>query len=337
MEERLRWHSGQVVEWRNVAPYSIAHLVGEAGNIHIAETGRFHVYWHRELNGIRVLVHHGGEQGFATLQKAKHQHERVIAGYSGINIDISPEEMEEGVVPDRNLAQLTQQMSLEIPGEQQLVGGWISVIQRATRDLTTARSAGKISFIRESLGELLQDRLGRSVNRYKRSAAEALQQGLAGTRPELLSGLTEAQLQLLLRTQEVLAITVGTMKRYNALEILEVSWNDIVVHLPEKYARAVKVLGDSTAIEARRTTVVNDLIHPQTGIRTRLAELKGEPYLSRASEFLEALDPIEQLWQERELPRLLIKLTQQAQEAQVWKDRVRNATEGPIFGRFALA
>lgn len=337
MEERFKWHIGQAVKWRKVAPYTISHLVGEAGNIHIAETGRFHVYWHRELlNGGKVLVHHGGEQGFVTLLAAKHQHERVITGYMGMNIDIPPEEMEEGVVPDRNLAQLTQQMSLEIPGEQQLVGGWIFTIQRATRDLTTARGAGKISFIRGSLEELLQDRLGRSVNRYKRSAAEALKQSLTGTRPELLSGLSEAQLQLLLRTQEVLAITVGTMKRYNALERLEVSWNDIVVHLPEKYARAVTVLGDSTA-EARGTRAINDLIDPQGGVRARLAELKGEPYLSRAREFLDALDPVEKLWQERQLPRLVEKLTQQAQEAQVWKERVRDATAGPIFGRFALA
>jgi len=43
-----RWRVEQQVEWRGVNPYTIKKLVGSAGNIHITETGRYHVYWHRE-------------------------------------------------------------------------------------------------------------------------------------------------------------------------------------------------------------------------------------------------------------------------------------------------
>lgn len=75
-KKQSHWEVGQRVEWNKINPYTIVGLVGKAGNIHISETGRYHVFWHREpVEGRRLLIHHGGPKGFEDLDAVKRQHE----------------------------------------------------------------------------------------------------------------------------------------------------------------------------------------------------------------------------------------------------------------------
>lgn len=339
MAER-NWLEGQMVSWPKVTPYIIIQIVGSAGNIHIAETGRYHVYWHREkmVGGSMQtqLIHHGGPDGFPILQAVKNQHERVILRYVGIAVDILPQEQEEGITPDQTFPQLAQRLRIEIPGEQQRVGDWVSTLQKVSRDLPQIRSHGALSQIREDLAKLLEGNLSRSLNRYKQLATSSLIHGLEGSRGALLSGLNEAQLNLLLRAQQIVSITLGTMQRYNDLERLQIGWNEIVSQLPSKSARVIDALAPTFDPQRRERAVIGNLYGPNLGIEAQLTQLKGEPYSSRAMRFLHDLQPARRLWEERN-DRLLSELMmRQLSEMEIWRRRVQEESTGVNFGKYNL-
>lgn len=99
----------------------------------------------------------------------------------GVKVDIPPEQQEEGVIPQPNRAfpELTPALEqLKIPGEQQLVTQWISTLQNVSRDLPQARTHGELTGIRADLEVLLEGKLGRSINRYKKAGVESLVTGL---------------------------------------------------------------------------------------------------------------------------------------------------------------
>lgn len=340
MVER-RWHEGQMVNWTKVTPYTIVQLIGPAGNTHIAETGRYHVYWHREtVVGDRIqtlLIHHGGPEGFPTLQAVKNQHERVILRYVGMAVDIPQEKEEEGTNPDQTFPQLAQRLRIEIPGEQQRVGEWVNTLQRVSRDLPQIRTHGALSQIREDLAGLLEGNLSRSLNRYKQSAAVSLVRGLKGSRGALLAGLNEAQLNLLLRAQQTISITLGTMQRYNDLERLQIGWNEIVTQLPSQSARVIDALAPTYDPQRRERAVVSNLYGPNSGIEVQLARLKGEPYYSKARSFLDVLSPSRRLWEERNDSALSKLMERYLPEMEIWKRRVCEESTGVNFGKYALA
>lgn len=335
-----RWKLGQEVRWRGVEPYTIVQLVGMAGNIHISETGRYHVYWHREKTiADRVtteLVHHGGPGGFPTLQAVKHQHERVILRYVGLSVDIPQQELEEGVIPDETFPLIAERLKIEIPGEQQRVGEWVQTLQRVSRDLPQIKTHGQLSQIRENLTGLLEGNLNRSLNHYKRAAAQSLIEGIVGSRGALLASLNEAQIQLLLRAQQSVSITLGTMQRYNDLERLQIIWNEIVQQLPSKFARAIDALKPYYDPQRQERAVTANLFGPNSGIEVQLAQFKGEPYFSKASDFLAALSPASRLWEARNDRQLSTLMSKQLAEVEVWKRRVQEETTGVDFGKYAL-
>lgn len=339
MGER-QWHEGQMVSWPKVTPYIIVQLIGSAGNIHVAETGRYHVYWHREkmVGGSMQtqLIHHGGPDGFPTLQTVKNQHERVILRYVGMAVDIPQEEEEEETIPDQTFPQLAQRLSIEIPGEQQRVGEWVNTLQKVSRDLPQIRSHGALSQIREDLAKLLEGNLSRSLNRYKQLAASSLVRGLEGSRGALLSGLNDAQLNLLLRAQQTVTITLGTMQRYNDLERLQIGWNEIVAQLPSKSARVIDALAPTYDPQRRERAVVGNLYSPNLGIEAQLAQLKGEPYSSRAMRFLYDLQPARRLWEERNDRSLSELMMRQLPEMEIWKRRIQEESTGVNFGKYNL-
>lgn len=339
-EEKGRWSVGQEVSWPKVAPYTIVLLVGSAGNIHITERGRYHVYWHRErMIGDRIqtqLIHHGGPDGFPTLQVVKNQHERVILQYVGMAVDIPPEEQEEGTTPDQTFPQLAQSLRIEIPGEQQRVGEWISILQKVSRDLPQIRTHGALTQTREDLAKLLEGNLSRSLNRHKQQAASSLVSGLEGSKGALLSGLNDAQLNLLLRAQQTVSITLGTMRRYNDLERIQITWNEVVAQFPSKSARVISALAPTYDPQRRERAVVSNLFGPNLGIETQLAQLKGEPYFSKAVRFLYALQPARRLWEERNDRALSELMMKQLPELEIWKRRIREEYEGVDFGRYNL-
>lgn len=338
-EKAAQWQEGQLVTWPKVEPYTITKLVREAGNIHISETGRWHVFWHRELaNGRQVLVHHGGSKGFTDLDTVKRQHERVILRYVGIAVEIPPEEQEEDIAPQVTFPEIAQSLrTLEIPGEQQNVSHWIETLQKTNRDLPQVRTHGDLGRIRDSLGGLLRGNLGRSINKYKRAAATSLENSLQGDRALLLGAVNEAQMQLLLRAQEIVAITLGTMQRYGDLERLQMFWNETIRRIPYIYSGAADILMRDYPQERRERRINIDILHPTVGVFGLLSELKGEPYHSKALQFIELRDRISQLWEERNLMLLAEELKKQAAEAQIWKQRVREQYEGVDFGKYDVS
>lgn len=340
VEQQRRWNERQVVEWPKVESYTIAKLVGDVGNIHISETGRYHVYWHREKitagQLTTELVHHGGRDGFSTLSAVKRQHERVILRYVGMAVDISPEEQEVGTTPDQTFPQLAQSLRIEIPGEQQRVVDWVNTLQKVSRDLPQIRTHGALSQIREDLAKLLEGNLSRSLNRYKQLATSSLVRGLEGSRGVLLSGLNDAQLNLLLRAQQSVSITLGTMQRYNDLERLQITWNETVTQFPSQYARVIDALAPTYDPQKRERAVVSNLFGPNLGIEVQLAQLKGEPYFSKAMSFLYVLSPSRRLWEERNDRALSELMMKQLPEMEIWKRRLQEESTGVNFGKYLL-
>ena len=87
-----------------------------------------------------------------------HQHERVILRYTGLSIqiplesaEIPPEEQKEGLpASGPTIPQIIEGFeTLEIPGEQHILRGWIQILQDANRDLPNVTVHGKLSLIRE--------------------------------------------------------------------------------------------------------------------------------------------------------------------------------------------
>lgn len=344
-----RWHQGQEVFWPKVHPYSIVQLVGEVGNIHISESGRYHVYWHRELpDGQTTLIHHGGLDGFATLSAVKHQHERVILRYTGMAIsvpleqqsEIPEEEKQEGTpTMGQDFPSLAAQLEqLRLPGEQQILGAWVGTLQNISQELPSVTNHGQLSQIRERLQDLLsQKSLVRSTNKYKQAAVTSLQ--ATGTRGGLLLGVNEAQMQLLKRAEQTVSITLGTMKRYNDLERLQISWNGIIDKLPGMAGQVVKVL-QRPILEPddglERAVNIN-IFHETLSLEAQLTQLRGEPYFSRAQELIEAISPVKRQWAQKDYQSMLGVLTEQTREIEIWRRRVKEEYEGVGFGRYNLS
>ena len=337
---------GDEIRWsEKVNPYRIAAMVGDAKNIHVADTGRYHVYWHREYwkNGrvVRKLIHHGGRDGFSDLNAVKGQHERVILRYTGMTIEIPSDQTEIGVAPDQNFPQLAKALTLEIPGEQQIIGSWIKTLQDVSRDLPQTTNHGKLTSIRDELAALLSGKLSTSINRHKSNAARTLETGLKGNKGELLMNVNKAQLELLIRAQEAVRITLGTMQRYNDLEKLQISWNGIVYQLPVICANAIRVLSPDTPAERIERVMNLSFVNPEQSIQSKLEQLKGEPYFNKAERFIHDLSPVKSLWQNRQqyssdYKEIITVLTKQAFELEIWKRKIHDENEGVNFRKYSL-
>lgn len=353
VEQTPRWQIGQEVVRPRVNPYTIVQLVGEVGNIHIDQRGRYHVYWHRELpDGQIVLIHHGGESGFGTLSAVKHQHERVILRYTGMVIGIPleqqneiPQEEQESGPPTlgRDFPTLATQLSeLRLPGEQQIVREWVGVLQDVSQDLPAVRSHGQLAQIREKLDKLLSEKgFVRSINRYKQAAAQSLERSLVGGRSDLLSGASEAQIQLLRRTEQTVAITLGTMKRYNDVERLQISWNEAVNRVVNICGNMSRVLNPNYRADWRDRALSSG-VESQVGIFAVLEALKGEPYFSKAQELIADLSPIRRLWEARldnpfAYGEMAKGLVEPLKELAIWRSRIQDEYTGVNFGKYALA
>lgn len=353
VEQTPRWQIGQEVVRPRVNAYTIVQLVGEAGNIHIDQKGFYHVYWHREHpDGQIVLIHHGGEDGFKTLSAVKHQHERVILRYTGMMISVPPDQLPE--VPQEELQTglpivggdfptlVRQLRELRLPGEQQKIREWVGVLQDVSQDLPTIRNHGQLTQIREKLDKLLQEKaLTRSTNRYKQAAAQSLQRGVGGDRGNLLSGAGEAQLQLLRRAEQTVAITLGTMKRYNDVERLQIFWNELVNKVLASLAHLSTVLNPTYRADFRDRALTTTL-EGNSSVFAMLDSLTGEPYYSRARKILDDLSPVKKLWEERhnnplsygEMPQVL---GEPLKEMAIWKERIQEEYTGVNFGKYSLS
>lgn len=348
-EGQSKWHKGQPVDWEGIEPYTIVRPVGEAGNIHISKTGRYHVYWHREgPDGKVMLIHHGGPSGFGTLAAVMHQHERVILSYTGLTIQLPleqvgevPEEEQKAGIPASGLTfpELIKDMkTLELPGEQQILGNWIKTLQNVNRDLPQVTTHGQLSEIREDLDKLRKD-LSRKKNPYKKGAGISLAKGLAGSKGQLLAGANEAQTELLQRVQQTVSIVVGTMKRYNELERLQIHWNRTVEGSLNMAGQLLNTLQSPDFIDSERINrmVASHILNKDLSIEVRLRQLEGEPYFSRAQGIIDSLAPLRRHWEERNLQKMIQVLTGQAKELEVWKRRVREEHTGINFGKYNLS
>ena len=349
MEQTPRWQVGQEVTLPRVNPYEIIQLVGPAGNIHISHIGRYHVFWHREKpDGSTILVHHGGPDGFASLRAVMHQHERVILRYTGLVItvpvsqqdEIPAEEKQSGLpIVGTDFPTLASQLEqLRIPGEQQLLHAWIGTLQNFSQELPTVSNHGRLTQIREELDDLLTKKsLIRPTGQYKRSAVASLE-GVKTGEISLTAGINEAQLGLLRRAEQTVAITLGTMKRYNDLERLQLSWNGVVGKLPGMSAHLIRLLqrSDLPADRLERAIKTN-LLDANVSLAGYLNQLKGEPYFKKAQEFIDNLSPVRKFWEARVTQRMLNVLIQQTQELEIWRRRIKEEHEGVGLGRYNVA
>lgn len=347
MEERRHWREGQKVSWPKVEPYTIVRLVGDAGNIQISEIGKYHVYWHRENDqGDSYLIHHGGRTGFGSLEAVMHQHERVILGYTGLTIQLPPEQVNElpeeehqtGIpVFGQTFPDIIGEMqALDLPGEQQTLGNWIKTLQDTNRDLPAVNSHGQLTRIREDLDSLRRN-LGRSINSYKKRAGTSLERGLSGSRGQLLFGVNEAQALLLQRAQQTVSIVVGTMKRYNNLEKLMIDWNNTVGRLPGMAGQLMRTLQSRDLYGDRLQRAVDaHILNGRSSIEAQLNQLQGEPYYSRAQEFAESFSPLRNLWEERNYAGMMRVLNREARELEIWRRRIRERYYGVNFGKYNL-
>lgn len=347
LEQDIRWQIGQEVSLPRVNSYQIIQLVGRAGNIHIDERGHYHVFWRRgDPDGRIVLIHHGGTDGFADLKAVKHQHERVILRYTGMAItvpfsqfdEIPPEEKQDGIpIQGQDFPTLAAQLNtVRLPGEQQVLQRWIGTLQDISQELPAVTNHGHLSQIRERLDKLLSETsLTRSINKYKQAAVSSLQTARIG-QVSLTSGVSEAQLQLLRRAEQTVAITLGTMERYNAVERLQISWNGVVDKLPGMAAFLLKKLQSPHLLpdDNLDKVVGRVILHESQSLQGQLNLLYGEPYFGKAQEFIDNLAPVKKCWQERNYQTMFNILTQQAQELEVWKRRVKEEHEGVGFGRY---
>lgn len=333
--------------------YIIWDFIGErkkGSNIHIRKNeagkedldGRYDVYWHSG----KYLIHHGGEPGFSTIKDVKRQHERVLLGYTGMVIqlpldsgEVPAEEQTEGiptsgiVLPEtiRNLR------SLEIPGEQQRLNRWIKILQDSNRDLPQVRVSGQLADIRKNLDKV-RKALWASLDPHKKSAGQKIEEGLAGSKGDLLLAANEAQTELLKRTQQTVSIVVGTMRRYDDLERKQIYWNGIVDSLPGIAGGVLKVLLMPSFIDAQRLerSVSNNILNEKIGIIGKLGELKGQPYYERAKAFLLAFSPLKELAEAGKYEPMIPLLEKQAGELQIWANRNREDNPVSDFGKYNL-
>jgi len=299
------------------------------------------------------LVHHGGAEGFKTLSSVKHQHERVILRYTGMMIAIPEdqqnemveEEQREGIpVMGGDFPTLIRELNqLRIPGEQQIIREWMRELQDINQALPNVTSSGQLTQMRESLQKLLTERsLTNARNRYKKEAVYSLSQSLA--RGSLLLGVNQAQLQLLKRAEQTVSITLGTMKRYNDLERLQIAWNGAIDKVIGELTHLSLALNPNYRSDRRESALKADLGDEKSkGILfADLESLKGEPYFSKAQLIIEALDPVKRLWQEREanplsygqMPEVLVK---PLQELAIWRGRIKEEYTGVNFGKYSLS
>lgn len=347
LKENAAWTLGQEVSWPKVGPYTITRLVGEAGNIHIAKNGRYHVYWHRDIsNSKSVLIHHGGSLGFDSLKATMHQHERVILRYTGLSIrvpadqieEVSPEEKKEGIpIAGLTFPELLGQMeTLDIPGEQQRINSWVKTLQDTSRDLPHITSHGELSEIREELDKLRQD-LGKVINPHKKAARSAVEKGLYGSKGELLSGVNKAQIHLLERARQTVSIVVGTMQRYNALERLQVDWNRDVIEVHGNAGYVLKVLQSSPIDDEKVARVIrSNILSDNLGFEAKLQRLQGEPYFSRARQFIDNLHPLRKHWEAKNQKAMISVLADQAIRLELWKQDIKAEYTGVNFGKYNL-
>ena len=110
-----------------------------------------------------------------------------------------------------------------------------------------------------------------------------------------------------------------------------------MTQLPAKAARVIDALEPVYDSLRRERVVVGNLYGPNLGIEVQLAELTGEPYFSKAREFLYALQPARRLWEERN-DRVLSELVmKQFPEMEIWKRRIQEEYTGVNFGKYSLS
>lgn len=126
------------------------------------------------------------------------------------------------------------------------------------------------------------------------------------------------------------------MRRYNDLERFQLYWNEIVGNAPYITARVARAFQTGEVKDPHDHVAIRNIISPESGLIRKLAELKGEPYLSRAQEIVRALSRVQELVDRGDHQKVAALLTGVTGELEVWKRRVRQQYTGVDFGKYAL-
>jgi hypothetical protein len=348
-ERDLPKQVGKEVSLPDGTGYTISGVYGKAGLMHTAsETGNWFIYWHNDKDP-SILIANGGKTGFSDIFVVRRQMIHIIDRYLGAKVEIDPELWEAEESEGKQLTfeglanylgrNLDKQRQLEIaenyiiPGEQNLITDWISLLQKTNRDIPQIDGAGRLNIVREQIEDLVIN-LKPATNRYKRSARLYLEEGLKRDAPELLGSVIKAQVELLQRSQQIVGKTEGIMARLNDLDIVQLSWNGLIAHIPGTLAHIALAM-DPEYDEVRRQRAMGSFFSPNAGIFQKLGELRGEPYYSRAQIYLKALAPIQQAWQKGDRGRVKSLIDKQIPSMKEWYREVREQTTGIQFNRFA--
>ena len=348
-ERQLPKEVGSKVTLSDGTEYTISGIYGKAGLMHTAlETGNWFIYWH-DHNDPQMVIANGGKKGFPDIFVVRRQMIHMIDRYLGAKLEIDPqlwvdEESEgkqltfEGLADDLK-GNLEKQKQLGIPesyiisGEQNLMLDWVGLLQQTNRDIPQISGPGNLNHVREQVAKIV-DKLRPATNQYKRVARQHLEEGLGGDQAKLLGTVIKAQTELLQRSQQIIGKTEGIMDRLNDLDIIQVRWNELVGSFPSTLSHIAATM-DSEYNEVRRERAMKGFLNEGMGISGRLGELKGKPYYSRAQNYIEALSPVQELWQRRDLGAIKSLVDKQILSLKEWSREVGEQTTGIQFGRFA--
>lgn len=353
-ERDLPKEVGRRVTLPDGTSYIISGVYGHAKLMHTAaDSGNWFVGWHHPRDPSLVVIH-GGREGIVDLFTLRRQLYHILNRYRGVRIEIDADLWleEEGRQTQDNFADLTQELQeleerkkeLEIPkdyvvaGEQQVVSGWISSLHGLSTRLTdtSVNNAGAIKMISDEVFKIASP-LSRSTNRYKQHASQVLEEGLGSDdRAKMLGALMQSQIDLLSRSQDIVWKSIGVMNRINDIDVFQKRWNQNVRSLPSTIAHVAAVM-DPNYWEDRRNNAMSSFLNQrETGVFAKLKEMSGQPYCRNAQSFIEALSPIGELWERKQLDQIKNLAEREVKRAREWVREIEAQEHGYQFSQYDM-
>lgn len=349
--------AGETLTWEGVEPAQIIHVFDprrnlpnahpafNRGYIGVRENGNVDVFWHRWViegrGDQRVLVHHGGPQGFDDIARPMRQCVRMVKGYIGIEETVEEvQEEEEGereLKPPITLRDFVESLhqgaeTILIPGHQQWVASIKWEFDRALRQITMSQS-GEVSFggSVESLREIRQ-RLDHSKNPYLKEAGDNLEQALASDdRFKQFEAIKRGGGRILSRMAEIDDIVLSIMVRYRRLEAHRGYSEEHIAHFANEVFR-LKGHFDAATLESKRQIVSRLASQADTSIELLIAN----PFKERAKR-LGRLPNLADILDLEGRTRAESVLNEAAAELSQWKEDIKVAQKGRLENRYPVA
>lgn len=312
------------------------------------EQGNIHVYWYRWIKeqgpqGIRyrkVLTHHGGTNGFGTIEKPIDQHRLIIAKYFGVETEVDEDAEAELFRPPFTVRTYAQALrigarTIEIPGERAWINDCLYIVDRAIRGATIRMPASELQSRLTTLSQL-QPKFDRSRNPHMQRASEHIVQAVEAAqkeeRDETMVGLLEVGKDINERAQEISEILGATIKREATLEQVRNNSEQTVTEVHFEVVKA-KEKWDLAKTDQEREKVVLNLTN-LLGVR-RLTELSVQPFKGRVQKrSLVRLGRLGEYMAVGDTERVGRYLTEGSNELINWRQDIKKRVEGEYKMRF---